>query len=62
MNNFRVSIQEKIKAFDKNGIIGETSLEAIEDYWKKHNILVPSVWNEQDSQTIEIIKKYFEDI
>jgi len=62
VENFRVSIQENIKAFDKNRIIGETSLADIEDYCKKHNISIPSEWNEQESQTIEIIKKYFQDI
>ncbi len=61
MKNFRVSIQEKIKAFNESGLIGETSLEAIEEYCKKNNITMPLVWNEQDSQTIMIIEKYFED-
>lgn len=59
MKNFRISIQEKIKAFNKNGLIGETTLESIEEYCKKNSISMPMVWSEQDSQTIEIVKKYF---
>ncbi|MBE0492608.1 MAG: hypothetical protein IBX44_10235 [Sulfurospirillum sp.] len=61
MKNFRVSIQEKIRAFDENGLVGETSMEKIEDYCKANGIKMPLVWNEQDSQTIEIIKNYFQD-
>jgi len=61
MKNFRVSIQEQVKAFNKNELIGETSLEVVEDYCKKNNILIPLVWNEKDSQTIGIIEKYFQD-
>jgi hypothetical protein len=60
MRNFRISIQDKVKAFDENGLVGEATIEEIEDFCKEENIEFPSIWNEQDKKTFEIVEKYFE--
>ena len=36
MNNFRISIQEKIKAFDRDGLVGETTIEIVKNYFEGH--------------------------
>lgn len=57
---FRISIQDSIvKAFEDSELIGETTVEKLQDYCKANNIAMPNVWNENDTQTIEIVKQFF---
>jgi len=61
MNNFRISIQDKVRAYDNDKLVGITSMEKIEDFCIKNSIDMPKIWNENDKITIEIVKSYFED-
>ena len=57
---FRISIQDSIvKAFEDSELIGETTVEKLQDYCIANNIAMPNVWNENDTQTIEIVKQFF---
>ena len=57
---FRISIQDSIvKAFEDSELIGETTVEKLQDYCIANNIVMPNVLNENDTQTIEIVEQFF---
>jgi len=61
MYSYRLSIQENIKLFNIKGLVGETTIEKIEDFCMKNHINIPKILDENDSVLLEIVKQYFEE-
>lgn len=56
----RISIQDStVRAFEDSELIGETTVEKLQNYCIANNIAMPNVWNENNTQTIEILEQFF---
>ncbi|MCT7604386.1 hypothetical protein CRU94_04495 [Arcobacter sp. AHV-9/2010] len=56
---YTISIQNKVLLFRNGALIGETTIEKIEDFCIQHNLQLPQIWDENDDNCKLLIKEYF---
>lgn len=56
---YTISIQNKVLLFRNEALIGETTIEKIEDFCRQHNLQLPQIWDENDDNCKLLIKEYF---
>ncbi len=56
---YSISIQNKVLLFKNGALIGEATIEKIEDFYLEHSLPLPEVWDENDDNCKLLIKEYF---
>ncbi len=56
---YTISIQDKVLLFQNGALVGETTIEKIEDFCNYNNLTIPVIWDENDDNCKLLIKEYF---